>query len=55
LRTYKFHDVFPTNVSQIDLSYDTTDTLEEFTVELQVQWWEAIRGTAAGAGGDNIK
>ena len=54
LRTYKFHDVFPTNVSQIDLSYDTTDTLEEFTVELQVQWWEAIRGTAAGAGGDNI-
>ena len=54
LRTYRFHDVFPTNVSQIDLSYDTTDTLEEFTVELQVQWWEAIRGTAPGAGGDNI-
>ena len=54
LRTYKFHDVFPTNVSQIDLSYDTTDTLEEFTVELQVQWWEASRGTAPGAGGDDI-
>lgn len=54
LRTYIFHDVFPTNISQIDLSYDTTDTLEEFTVELQVQWWEAERGTAPGAGGDNI-
>jgi hypothetical protein len=54
LRSYRFHDVFPTNVSQIDLSYDTTDTIEEFTVELQVQWWEAIRGTAPGAGGDNI-
>jgi hypothetical protein len=55
LRSYKFHDVFPTNISQIDLSYDTTDTIEEFTIELQVQWWEAIRGTAPGAGGDNIR
>jgi hypothetical protein len=46
LRTYTFHDIFPTNISQIDLSYDTTDTLEEFTVEFQVQWWEA--GTSSG-------
>ena len=42
LRTYKFHDVFPTQVSQIDLSYETTDAIEEFTVEFQVQWWEAL-------------
>ena len=41
LREYKFHDVFPTNISQMDLSYDSTDTIGEFTVELQVQWWEA--------------
>ena len=31
LRTYKFFDVFPTNLSQMDLSYETTDTIEEFT------------------------
>ena len=42
LRSYKFWDIFPTNISTIDLSYETTDTLEEFTVELQVQWWEAV-------------
>jgi hypothetical protein len=36
---YKFYDIFPTNISQIDLSYDTSDTIEEFTVEFQVQWW----------------
>ena len=54
LRTYKFHDVFPTNISQMDLSYETTDTLEEFTVEMQVQWWEAIRGVGANAGGESI-
>jgi hypothetical protein len=41
LRTYKFYSVFPTNVSQIDLSYDQSDAVEEFTVTLQVQWWEA--------------
>ena len=54
LRTYKFHDVFPTQVSQIDLSYDTTDAIEEFTVEFQVQWWEALKGVGANAGGEDI-
>ena len=41
LRTYEFQGVFPTNVSQVDLSYESTDTIEEFTVELQVQYWTA--------------
>ena len=36
---YKFYDIFPTNISQIDLAYDTSDTIEEFTVEFQVQYW----------------
>ena len=54
LRTYKFHDVFPTHVSQIDLSYETTDAIEEFTVEFQVQWWEALKGVGANAGGEDI-
>ena len=36
---YKFHDIFPTNISAIDLSYDSTDTIEEFTVEFQIQYW----------------
>jgi hypothetical protein len=54
LRSYHFYDVFPTNISTIDLSYETTDTIEEFTVELQVQWWEASRGTSPSAGGEDI-
>ena len=37
LAEYEFIDMFPTNISQIDLSYDSSDTLEEFTVEFQVQ------------------
>lgn len=37
LAEYEFIDIFPTNVAQIDLSYDSSDTIEEFTVEFQVQ------------------
>ena len=54
LRSYKFWDIFPTNISTIDLSYETTDTIEDFTVELQVQWWEAYKGNSTNAGGGNI-
>ena len=36
LRSYKFLDVFPTEVSSIDLSYDSSDTIEEFSVTFQI-------------------
>ena len=55
LRKYKFWDIFPTNISTIDLSYDTTDTIEEFTVEMQVHYWEAFKGDAELAGGEDIR
>ena len=47
LAQYKFVDIFPTTIAAIDLSYDTTDTIEEFTVDFQVQYWYP---EAAGAG-----
>ena len=53
LRTYRFYDVFPTQVSPIDLGYDAQG-IQEFTVELQVQWWEATKGTGTNAGGEDI-
>ena len=42
LKGYRFYGVFPTNISAIELSYDQPDTIEEFTVDLQVQWWDAL-------------
>jgi hypothetical protein len=39
LAQYRFIDIFPTAVSAIDLSYDSSDTIEEFTVEFQVQYY----------------
>ena len=38
-KSYIFYDIFPTNISAIDLSYDSSDAIEEFTVEFQVQYW----------------
>jgi len=53
LRTYRFYDVFPTQVSPIELGYDAQG-IEEFTVELQVQWWQATKGDGPNAGGEDI-
>ena len=52
LRTYYFSDIFPTEVSEIALSYDTTDTIEEFTVTFQVQYWTAGSSSTAGSSTD---
>ena len=40
-KRYDFRGCFPTNISSIDVSYDSENTIEEFTVELQVQYWES--------------
>lgn len=42
LYEYIFRGTFPTNISTIDLSYENIDTIEEFTVEFQVQYWESF-------------
>ena len=47
LRLYNFVGLFPTNVSEIALSMDTTDTIEEFTVEFQVLYWTVGAGDSA--------
>ena len=47
LAQYKMVDIFPTAVGAIDLSYDSDNAIEEFTVDFQVQYWYP---EAAGAG-----
>ena len=46
LKEYQFRGVFPTTVSSIDLSYENTDAIEEFTVELEYQWYDSLNGTS---------
>lgn len=53
LRSYHMYDLFPTSISSMPLDYGT-DSIQEFTVEMQVHWWEAIKGTSPSAGGSDI-
>ena len=48
LKSYKFIDIFPVAVSAIDLSYDSSDTIEEFTVEFAVQSFESLSSDQTG-------
>ena len=55
LAEYEFVDIFPTEVSAIDLSYDSSDTIEEFTVTFQVQSIRILKGEgAAGSARQNV-
>jgi hypothetical protein len=53
LKAYQFKGCFPTSVSAIDLSYDASDTIQEFTVELQVQWVDILNKDNADAAGSS--
>jgi hypothetical protein len=44
-RVYELYDAFPTDVSAIDLSYDTTDAVQEFTVTFQYHYLD-VGGTS---------
>ena len=46
-KRYQIRGAFPVNVAAIDLSYDTNDAIEEFTVELAYQYWESLGGAWA--------
>ena len=48
LKEYKMQGIFPTSLAAIDLSYDTGDTIEEFTVEFQVQSFQPVSGGPNG-------
>ena len=48
LKEYEFIDIFPINVGQIDVSYENTDTIEEYTVEFAVQSYKVKGASQAG-------
>tara|TARA_B110000503_G_scaffold76043_1_gene117424 strand:+ start:1221 stop:1769 length:549 start_codon:yes stop_codon:yes gene_type:complete len=44
IREYSFRGLFPTEVSTIEMAWETTDAIEEFTVNFQYDWWEVTGG-----------
>jgi hypothetical protein len=47
VRKYKLNDAYVTDVGALDLSFDSTDTISEFTVNFQYHHLQAITGTGA--------
>ena len=45
LKSYRFYNVFPSAIAAIDLDFGNNDAIEEFTVELQTQYWTPVEAT----------
>jgi len=45
IQQYKFVGMFPVDVSTIDLNWDTTDSIEEFTTTFSYQYWTNTAST----------
>lgn len=51
LREYTLDGIFPTEVSTIDVNWETQNTIEEFTVNFTYDWHYVSGGKTGGAGG----
>lgn len=45
IRTYRFYGIFPSSISTIDVDWNATDTIEQFSVTFAYDWYEVIGGT----------
>lgn len=45
VKTYRFIDIWPSDISPIEVSWESNDQVEEFTATLQYDWWEALPPT----------
>ena len=46
LRVYEFNGIWPNNIADIPLSFETQDTIEEYDVAFCVQYWHAAGKSA---------
>ncbi len=50
IRTYNFNGLWPSFISPIDLSWENTDQIQEFSVTFQYDWWNVSGGTTGDGG-----
>jgi len=50
VKHYKFVDAYPTELSAIELNFDTNNQVEEFTTTFQYNYWTSETSTS-GTGG----
>ena len=49
LQSYMLQDIWPSEIGSIDLSYESSDAIEEFTVTFQVQYMSILNRNAGNA------
>lgn len=54
IKTYDFHDAFPTEVGDIALGYDQGNAIETFNVTFQYNFWTSATSTGRAAGGTSV-
>lgn len=50
LRVYQFNGLFPSSLGSIETNWETVDTIEEFSVTFQYDWWTVSGGITGNAG-----
>lgn len=50
VRVYNFNGLYPTNISAIEVGWEQVDTIEEFTVTFNYDWWDVSGGITGDAG-----
>lgn len=53
LRTYNFVGLWPQDIAAIDLDWNNSDTVQEFQVTFEYDYWEIVGGET-GVGGTNL-
>lgn len=51
IRIYTFHGIWPSTLAATELGWETSDTIQEFEVTWQYDWWEVSGGVTGNAGG----
>ena len=49
LRVYNFEGLFPINISEVAMSWETVDSIEEFTVTFQYDLWTIAGGSTGNS------
>jgi hypothetical protein len=50
IKSYKFHDAYPTNISAVGLDFEQQNAIEQFDVEFTYNFFTSNTGAAAGFG-----
>jgi hypothetical protein len=45
IHEYRLRNAFPSDLGAIDVAWDANDSLQEYTVTMQYDWWDAIGTT----------